>query len=417
MSEDTLSKRLAEELQLAPEGPLGVAVSGGGDSTALLVLMADWAQDLSRPLFVATVDHGLRDGSAEEAKAVSELCRSLSLPHQTLNWRGWEGSGNLQNAARNARRALLTQWATRKGLTAIATGHTQDDQAETFLMRLARGSGVDGLAAIYPQSKTDGFMWLRPLLGVTRAELRSYLRNTDVGWIDDPSNLDARFDRVRWRNAAGALAEMGLTPDLLAGTAERMQKARTALEFQTHELALRIARPTPGGSVRLGKQEFFQSFEEQQNRLMAHCLRWVSGATYRPRLGALKRLIEELAEGKTSTLSGCLVGFAEGDTIEICRECNAVRPASDIDDLFDRRWKLSGPDSDKQIIIRALGEAGIRERPFWRDSAESRNTILSTPSIWYNNELMSAPIVDKDGTWTCRLDNGVHDFFTSIMTH
>ncbi|MCP5075088.1 MAG: tRNA lysidine(34) synthetase TilS [Rhodobacteraceae bacterium] len=417
MSQVTLYQKLATELLSGPDGPIGVAVSGGGDSVALLLLMADWAKLQERVLRVATVDHGLRDGSAAEAEMVSNLCRTLELDHQTLHWQGWDGAGNLQDAARKARQGLLGQWAAREGLAAIATGHTKDDQAETFLMRLARGSGVDGLAAIYSKSVVDGQVWLRPLLGISRQDLRKHLVTKGVDWVEDPSNQDESFERVRWRKAMGGLADLGLRADLLAQTAGRMQSARAALEKQTHRFALATAIPRESGSVRLNVQDFLRNLEEQQTRLLAHCLKWVSGATYRPRLDGLKRLIHGLSEGETATLSGCIVGFVDRQTIEICRECNAVENSNGVDTLFDGRWRVSGPNSKKPILIRVLGEDGIRERPLWRDSAESRNTILSSPSIWYNNELMSAPIVDKDGTWTCRLENSVHDFFTSIETH
>ncbi len=132
-------------------GPLGIAVSGGSDSLALLHLMVEWGR---APLRCVTVDHRLRDASAEEAAQVAEICAALGIAHDTLTWDGWDGQGNLAAEARRARYALLADWAVTHGLTGIALGHTQDDIAETLLMRLARRAGVDGLAAM-PQRRSE----------------------------------------------------------------------------------------------------------------------------------------------------------------------------------------------------------------------------------------------------------------------
>ena len=147
----------------AGSGPLGVAVSGGGDSVALLLMLATVAR--GRPLAAVTVDHGLRPESGDEAAAVEALCAARGIPHATLRWNGWDGAGNLQDRARQARRTLIGAWARANGIGAVALGHTLDDQAETFLMRLARGSGVDGLSGMAPATRAEGVLWLRPLLG------------------------------------------------------------------------------------------------------------------------------------------------------------------------------------------------------------------------------------------------------------
>ncbi|WP_114967069.1 tRNA lysidine(34) synthetase TilS, partial [Alkalilacustris brevis] len=183
---------------------LGVAVSGGGDSVALLLLVADWAAARGVRLRAVTVDHGLREGAAQEAEAVARLCAELGIGHDILRWQGWDGQGNLQDAARRARQGLIAGWARDHGLAAVALGHTRDDQAETVLMRLARGAGVDGLSGMAPLRLAVGLAWLRPLLDVGRAELRALLRARGVPWAEDPSNEDARFQRVRARRALEA---------------------------------------------------------------------------------------------------------------------------------------------------------------------------------------------------------------------
>ncbi|HIP22434.1 MAG TPA: tRNA lysidine(34) synthetase TilS, partial [Rhodobacteraceae bacterium] len=258
-----------------PEAPLGVPVSGGGDSVALLLLLHSAGHDLQ----VATVDHRLRPEAAGEALGVAKLCLELGVPHEVLVWETPEFKGNLQKAAREARRGLLAGWAKRQGLRDIVLGHTLDDQAETVLMRLARGSGVDGLAGMAGIRREGGLNWHRPMLGVRRAELRAYLREAGVGWVDDPSNDDLRYDRIKARQALEVLAPLGLSRERLAETAAHMRRARGALEVATLALAERCVEVSEAGE--LGLSGFENAPREVQLRLLAAGLGWVSGAGYR----------------------------------------------------------------------------------------------------------------------------------------
>ncbi len=183
---------------LAPAGPLAVAVSGGADSMALLCLAARWGK---RPLTALTVDHGLRAESAEEARRVKGWAEAQGVPHVTLAWRGEKPKANLQAAARAARYGLLAQWCRDARVEGLLLAHTLDDQAETVLLRLARGSGVNGLAAMAPATRLRGVTLLRPLLGISRARIVATLEALRQPWIEDPSNEDTRFARVRLRKA------------------------------------------------------------------------------------------------------------------------------------------------------------------------------------------------------------------------
>jgi tRNA(Ile)-lysidine synthetase-like protein len=232
-----LNRRFAEEMGafLGPDFPsdIGLAVSGGGDSMAMLHLAAPWARVMGIRLWVATIDHGLRAESAAEAALVAQACTDLGLSHSTLKWDGWDGKGNLQASARAARHDLLGRW--RGSVQHIAFGHTEDDQAETVLMRLTRGSGVEGLSGMsarqtisdtaLPNLDSSAWTLLRPLLPTTRAELRHYLRVLHIPYVDDPTNDDLTYDRVKARKALDILAPLGLTAQTLAQTATRMARA------------------------------------------------------------------------------------------------------------------------------------------------------------------------------------------------
>ena len=184
-----------------PFGPaprVAVAVSGGADSMALLLLAKDWAPGVA----ALTVDHGLRAGSTAEAAQVAAWCASRRIPHCVLAWTGRKPSSGIQEASRTARYELLTQWCRDRGYPHLLVGHHLEDQAETFLIRMQRGSGVDGLAAMPSTTARDGVRIVRPLLGVTPARLTAFLRAAGQPWIEDPSNDDPRFARPVFINRA-----------------------------------------------------------------------------------------------------------------------------------------------------------------------------------------------------------------------
>ena len=294
------------DLPALPAGRLGVAVSGGGDSVALLLLLLSAGRDVA----AVTIDHGLRPGSAGEAAAVAALCAARAIPHATLRWEGWDGAGNLQDRARQARRALIADWAKQRGIGVVALGHTLDDQAETLVMRLGRGSGVDGLSAMQPEIEAEGVRWVRPLLDVRRSALRAWLTAAGVAWAEDPSNADLRFDRVRVRQALPLLAELGIGPERLAATARVLGRARAALEQATGELAAACLGDGGAGDLLLDPGPFAAGAEELRLRLLAAALSWVSGAVYRPRLVRLEAAQAAVVGGRVGhglTLHGCVL--------------------------------------------------------------------------------------------------------------
>lgn len=401
---------------LMPEGPpprLGLAVSGGGDSTALAVLAADWARPRGVALAAVTVDHGLRPGSAAEAAAAGALCAGLGIPHAVLRWDSPAGRGNLQDRARTARQRLISGWAAAQGLAHVATGHTLDDQAETVLMRLARGSGVDGLSAIAPARRLAGVVWLRPLLGVPRAALRALLAARGIGWAEDPSNDEARFLRARARAALAALAPLGITAAGLAATAGRMARARRALECATCALADRAVR-IEAGDVILDAAALAAAPEELRARLLAHALRWVSGAPYPPRAAELARLAAALAAGRGGTLAGCRASAA-GGTLRIAREWQAVRGLRAAPgEVWDGRWRLTGP-APAGAEVRALGPEGLARCPGWRAAGLPRASLLASPAVWAGDALVAAPLAGLDRGWTAEALRGAADFRAGLF--
>lgn len=412
----TLIAQLGSAMTNVPKGPLGVAVSGGSDSVALLRLLKDWADKVDCKIFAATVNHNLRPEAHAEVKFVADLCGDLGVRHAVLNWNDWDGKGNLQNAARNARKDLLSVWAHDLGLTAVALGHTQDDQAETFLMRLARGSGVDGLSGMQQISGRDP-VWVRPLLEVPRAVLRDYLAGLDQDWIDDPSNIDEKFDRVKMRNAIPVLAELGLTAQRLASTAKGLQSARAALEFATQDVAQKCCEPSGLGTVTIDLKKLQTAPFEIQYRVLSHAMGWVTGDYYRPRFLALKSIYELLTQGKSQTLAGCYIKTRPSNQVIVMREVAAMAPVALETGSFDGRWQISADQDMKDAEVRPLGDAGLTQLKNWRDLNVLRDVLLQTPAVWRDGAVISAPLAGFKGPVDIFLKSAPKQFFLGIVSH
>src|SRR5260221_7951625 len=238
---------------MAPLGPferrpfLAVAVSGGADSLALCLLAHDWARARDGTAVGLTVDHGLRAEAAAEAARVGAWLTAHGIGHRILTWRPPPGLRNMQAAAREARYDLLFGWCKAAGCLHLLTAHHREDQAETLLLRLARGSGLDGLAGMSACRETSTCRLVRPLLAVPRARLAALLRDAGQGWIEDPSNRDHSYARARLRGSAALLAREGLSAARLAATARHLGRARIALEDGVTRLLARAAWLHPAG--------------------------------------------------------------------------------------------------------------------------------------------------------------------------
>lgn len=291
-----------------------LAISGGPDSTALLLLASRWrALRIDGPrIFAATVDHGLRPEARTEAETVAALAGGLGIPHAILSWSGAKPANGLQEAAREARYDLLGAHARALGASAIATAHTLDDQAETLVFRLMRGSGIAGLAGIAAERLLGELSLLRPLLGVPKAALVACCRETGTGFVEDPSNRNPRFARARLRELLPLLAAEGLDAEALARLASRLARADAALEAASEAAAATIHLVPPSDTlVRLDKAALLALPEEISLRQLGRAVDQAGheGPVELGKLEALHAWLRAVAgtPGATRTLAGALV--------------------------------------------------------------------------------------------------------------
>ncbi len=379
---------------------LALAVSGGVDSMALLHLIARWrAEDaIRKEATVLTIDHGLRANSREEAEMVGRMAACLGLPHAILTWTSDERQGGgLQQRARQARYDLMAAYCHAHDIPALVTAHQLDDQAETFLMRLKRGSGLDGLAAIPEKSLWSGIAVLRPLLDIPKSRLAATLKHAGVGWTEDPSNRDARFERARMRAGAGALAKLGLNAEALARSAKRLRRARAALDETADAFLTEHGVISEAGYCLIERDQLIAAPEEIALRALARVVTAVGGRARPLRLSKLEALYATLAgrPAATYTLGGCRLQPI-GERLGVFRETRGTGlPSLRLDPgqraLWDNRFRVELPDgAPGSVTVGALGE--LR----WRDlcatapwlTALPRFAGATLPACWQGESLM-----------------------------
>lgn len=412
---DPLSDAEVDRL-LAPLSAFPVAVlavSGGPDSMALMQFAAEWRDRLRRAgraaampqISAVTIDHDLRAASAAEAAMVSAAAEKLQLPHHTYVWHGEKPSTGIPAEARSARYARLESYASEQagdGRAAVVTAHTEDDQAETFLMRLVRGAGIDGLAGMAPQRdmRPGGRVVLvRPLLEVPKHRLIASLKSRGVTWVSDPSNEDDAFERPRLRRLLKDLNEYGVTSNALARSARRVRAAGEAVDY-----ALDAFSATLELSM---NDEIFAScartaFEPGpallRTRALANLIARFGGSTPAPDLGEIEALAERLANASelTATLGGAVVALGPR-RLKVWRE--AGRIASEPMQLvpgvwqrWDERFWLRA-DGSALVEVRALGEAGRRQAVdvLLNPDAFPAAALAAQPGFWSGNRLLGVP--------------------------
>jgi tRNA(Ile)-lysidine synthase len=358
---------------------------------ALLWLAARWSHPQTK-LSVLTVDHALRVEAAAEAEKVVRQANALGLDAHILRWTDAKPATGLQEQARAARYRLMGEWCRANGASLIVTAHTLDDQAETFLMRLARGSGADGLAAMASLTAGDPPI-ARPLLGISRERLRATLIAAGRSWIDDPGNADERFERIRIRNLMPVLAPHGLTAKAIARSAARLARANAALDHAASSSLDRIAAVKPEGFAIIDRGALMALPEEIALRVLSRLLPRFGGRASPPRLLAVEALHGWIAgeEGAARTLAGCRIVRRKRDIV-IGREPGRLdrHPAplgAGQAHLWDNRFAVAVGGTDRPCAIMPAGAFAALPR-----SKDLPAFVQATlPAILIDGELAAVP--------------------------
>jgi tRNA(Ile)-lysidine synthase len=400
-----------------------LAGSGGSDSTALMVLFADWLRQGGHDAglhIVLTVDHGLRPNSADEARAVAAAAAALGFRHATLVWDGPKPQTGVQAAARTARYHLIADYMRVNRIALLLTGHTRDDQAETLLMRLARGSGLDGLAGMAPRLSfgdlgigdpaSVGPEIIRPLLEVPKTRLRCTLEERRIAWIEDPSNQAPEFERPRLRAANAALHAVGLTDAMLALSATRLARARRALDGAVDQ----FCSPDAGavsidrcGYVTIDRSRLRAAEEEIALRVLNRVIAAAGGSDEPVPLGKLEAIAASIQDGRAEsakwTLARAMI-TANDRAVTVEREPGRdplprleLQPGARA--CWDGRFwvevgAMAGPGAiPGHVEVRALGEPAARElrqQGACPPGVPTRAMGL-IPSFWCAGELVAVP--------------------------
>lgn len=383
-----------------PRPLLAVAVSGGADSMALVLLADEWARARKGRVVALTVDHGLRAGSRAEARRVGRRMKRRGIAHRILVWRGGKPATGIQAAARAARYRLLGDACGAEGALHLLLAHTRDDQAETVLLRLGSGSGPHGLAAMPLVQERADCRLLRPLLGIGRTRLRATLRARSQDWIEDPSNRDERFARIRVRRAL-ALCGGDPVPKIAAAAAE-LGRFRAGRERAIAAALARAVRLYPEGYAKLDSAALAAAAPEIGWRVLAAVLATVGGLAYAPRGDPVRRLHADLAAGALGggrTLGRCRV-IPDADGCLVVREARGIEPAQPGTGAgavlpWDGRFTLAWPSAGKRDTVGPLGAAGwaelVRRRPAFRATPLPYAARLALPALRDRRGLSAVP--------------------------
>jgi len=386
-----------------PKGSkVAVAVSGGSDSMALMLLMQGLAKEMEFEITALTIDHQLRKESSTETKQVAQWMAALGVPHVILTG-PVESTENTQKAARNMRYNVMSQWCQENRYTRLAVAHHQDDQVETFFHHLSRGSGLKGLSGMRPQKYMNGLKVMRPLLPFHKKDLQQFLKANDQTWIEDPSNDDVSYFRARVRKARTTLQDIGLTDPNIALSMRHLQEALRDLTTLAEDFLEYKVTPSPMGFLAFEKVDFLTLPDSVKKIALQKILIYISQNPLNLRWESLDSLCTALHQpGCAKTSHGCIL-FEKHGRIYVMREPAAAKllnvSASTLSGTWDNRYRFSiSPNEQQELRIASLDEKG------WQQVASDvhvpalpKRLFYGVPAIFYLDKVVAAPHLKYTG--------------------
>ena len=384
---------------------LALAVSGGGDSMGLLALAAQLQNTDTAPRFsVLTINHGLRAQAAEEAAQVAAMCKKLGLPHAILAADERLGATDIQQQARNLRYRLMAQWCADNQAQGVVLAHHRDDQAETILMRLARGSGISGLGGMAAKqvlhTAQGSLLLLRPFLASAGVDLQDCAHQAGLPVIDDPSNRDSQYERVRWRQILPLLEAEGLGAERLAAMADEMRMVQAALDNKLANWLDRHADWHDYGVLSVPRNDFDALPVPHKQRFIGRFAQYFGQHAHplkQKKTDRLLRHIDDTAHG-ASVLGGMHVRWRKAKLF-LGREAAACPTALMVphtDVVYDRRFKLTASENAENQRLAALGSTGVasmRARGVVFDDTVPTAYFAALPGIFDGDNLLDCPLV------------------------
>ena len=369
-----IEKQFFYKLQsLGLKKKVALAASSGVDSTALLLLTNNWAQKSKSNIIILTVNHNLRSESEFECEHVHELAKSLHLECHTLKW---DNPISKQNKARIARYKLLTEWCKKHQVQQLLLAHHKNDQAETVLMRLCRGSGIDGLCGMRELSLNNGIELIRPFLQFTKGQLTQYVVSRNIKWIEDASNNNNKYTRTIFRNYINSSSDPDQLISRLFLTSSHMQCAKQAINFYVKQAIKHCVIENKLGYVDINLAHLYIFPEEILKRVILTCIMVIGGKSYKPRYKNFNNILEKILNkefNQTQTLHGCKIIKIVNKMISIRREASYISTeeiliSPDNAVIWDNRFKCEA--NYTAIICKNHSNSGIQ---------------MTLPILKYNN--------------------------------
>ncbi len=385
---------------------------------ALFHMLTDWESRDKPEIIVASIDHGLRSESKAEVEFVKKICEMKGVKHFSLKptMNISEAQGNLQDNARSARYQLLRNWAILNDLQCILIGHTLDDQEENLLIRFLRGSGVDGLASMENVVVRNGILWIRPLLKYRKEELRNYLRNNNYSWIDDPSNHDDKYQRVKIRKLLKQLKSNGLIAPNFVKTADHMLRAsKLSKEIAKHNSKTLLSF-NDVGQIFFEVEKFSQLFGDTQFRILSGIISWFSGKFYKPRFSQLEYMHNKILNGKlTGATLGGTVFKKENGTITVTRELASIEENYLVKDekfIWDNRWLITLKQKIQgKLYVKPYGLLYLDDHRFSITSEFDKSALATIPAITTNKGVKFVPLSNLEYDIDVKLLNQDNEFY------
>jgi tRNA(Ile)-lysidine synthase len=377
---------------------IAVGVSGGADSMALAILLSDWANRQGGSVTALIVDHGLRPESGAEARSVSKALVSLGVENQILRWASDAVMTGVQSKARHARYGLMEAWCKQANVLHLAVAHHADDQAETVLMRMEKGSGSDGLSGIPQTRELEHCRLLRPLLNFRKQTLIRFLDDRGVTWVHDPSNDDPKYARTVIRMG---IVNDNVDIDGVVTSAARYARVREVAETAAARWLARYADIKPSGYLALNLSALMDAAEDTRLRVLSRAATVIGGKVYPPAISATERLFVDLVDGRAATISGSLFTVKKDDVM-VFREMRNLPNAQSFaghEILWDGRFSIARHRDDLNLKVMAFGQLNLTnvsklDVPNWFSDLPS-TAQRTIPVVCSRNEIL---MLEPNGT-------------------